>query len=287
MHRLVNPRHAVLAFMTVAIVLLGLVVSAGPASAMSVRITIYEKAGLAAGGAGVVLSVSISCSQPASGTLSYRATQKSSDGSIASAAAERRVSCSGTRQFLRLPATTVDPFSDPRTGRSLQTGSMFASVTADVCDRDLAQCATTRAARSVVVTHVTLDAPTYSRLGMVVALPASASLEAGGAGVTMRIDYTCPAGGNGGVSADLQQRVSPTTVVGGQDGLQMQCDGTARTAVLALHASRAAAWRAGKAFIIVSGAWCNPESCLQYAFLHRTVTVVDGVATPADPRVLL
>lgn len=245
------------------------VLTVPPAHAAEVAMTLSSRAGVQAGGAGLVVQVSMTCTAGLNVDVSTAVTQRQADGSLVRGGGYRSVRCIGATQDVRLPLHSNDPSTGAPGGRPFTARAAFVSVTSSYCDP--VTCYTSRVPGTVAVADVVMDAPRFSRSALALTLPATGVLEADGAGAVVRVPYRCTAGVGGHFEARLLQRTPTGSVIGSVDSLGLTCTGADRTGVLAFHAPDGA-WRAGSAFFVVGGSACGPTACFTPA-AHRVLAL--------------
>lgn len=269
--------------------LVGLLLVAGtvlsgatPAHAADPGLDLREAGALQARGAGIAVEVVVTCPPGGVFGLSGRATQRRVDGSIVTGYGDRVVACTGTARVARLTLSTASPYAGISRAAPFRAGAAFVTVDTGVCDA--LGCRTVSSSRAVQVPARLLDAPRVTGSELVAALPGSATLEAGGAGVLVRVPYRCPAGSRGDLEAALEQRTSRAAVTSASATTSLTCDGTQRSAVLALHAV-AAAWRTGVAVVGARGSLCRTDGseCRNH-YAQRVVAVGQLAESGTKPQ---
>jgi hypothetical protein len=254
-------------------------VATPPAAAAEMRVAIRADGAVQARGAAMVVIVTATCDPGTRPTLTVEVTQRLADRRVARGSGfGAPVNCTGAPEVMRI-AIRANGGNDCGGCSSTATPFLATSAFVSATLRDCSQtCDGPTASRTVELVR---DVPTFSRprsatsRSRIYLDAATATVEAGGAGVTVRIPYKCsPTVSSESVNVALLQRTSIDTVTGGRifpSG--WTCTGIKRVGVAVFHAD-ATLWRQGPAYLILSGGFCAPGSgqC-EVPYAHTTVTV--------------
>jgi hypothetical protein len=253
-------------------------VATPPAAAAEMRVALRADGAVQARGAALVVVTTVTCDPGAFRVrLDIRVTQRLSDGKLVhGSGGADRVSCTGSPESLRIAIRAAgEPSGFPSSAPPFAATSAFVSASLRDCDQG---CDGPSASRTVKLAR---DVPTFSRprsatrQSRIYLDAATATVEAGGAGATVRVPYKCyPTGTSESLSVVLLQRTSLDTVTSSIIFPGWPCTGVKRVGVAVFHAE-ADLWRQGPAYLIVSGEFCTfpgSEDC-DRPYAHTTVTV--------------
>jgi hypothetical protein len=262
---------------SVAIVTGALAVFAVPGFATAVQaaepnatsLVLPKNADVQTGGSGLVLGLDVSCDAASDfAFLDLRVTQIGRDGSPVTTYYTTNIDCKG--RVDRLVVGLTPSGGESEEGAPFEPGSAFVSGTVASCTEF--ECSSADATQSVRLRERTINRATFTDSALTLALPKTGTIEAAGAGATVKIGYTCQAGVVGSFFGTLAQRAGDAVALG-YDGMEITCDQIHRSGILAFHATTAA-WKAGAAFLTLEGEACDAGyTCAHHPHTFRTLTL--------------
>jgi hypothetical protein len=219
-----------------------LVATAPAAVATDLRVALRDDGAVQARGAAMVLMTTVTCDPDTTffPVLSIQVTQRLAGGTLARGTDNfpRPIRCTGSPQRLRVAIRATGQFSDFPVSSAPPFAPTSAFVTASLLDcNDTCQGVST--SRTVKLAK---DVPTFSQpratttRSRVYPDAATATLEAGGAGVTVRVPYKCAPTVTGRLDVALTQRTSSHTITSADVPTAATCTGLKRVGVAVFHA---------------------------------------------------
>lgn len=249
-----------------------LVVTAPTAQAAVATVSLRSVGAVSARGAALVAVVTASC-DPSAGNAGVQltVTQRLRNGRLVHGGGfTGAVQCTSGPHTVRV-AMGGSGNSRGR-ARPFQARVAYVSVDLVQCSDDGETCTTTTAARSVRFRRGSLGLPhaVSTRGPLSLTLPRSAVREADGAGITIRIPYTCAEHQFLYMDLFVLERTSRRYVTSGYTTPGFPCPGLDAVAIAAVHAP-SDAWTRGSAYAVANGSLCSDPyggDCGQY-YAHR------------------